>query len=255
MAQDTKDRGAEIEVAVNEAIAKGDFDLAFRLSSGHPDPAKHGELHIAITNAKAKATVGDQGGDAPPPAGDLLGEPQSRMFEIRRENADKDGRSAKIGKFVLLTEKHGNNDVLGVSIPMTFNMPQHFLDAFDEDLRLWMFAPGADGTGDLADRSHPAPNLRHDDIAPEFRWKRNYIGYRLVIPHGINPKKPLVLSDCRVKGIVFRPQKGGQVLVDMRVVLNPSPEQMGQLSRVMNTQHDVELIAPEGAEEVDGDDE
>ena len=168
------------------------------------------------------------------------------MFEIV-------GKAAKFASFNPRAEKNGDGTVLAADLRLSVNLDQHAIDALDPELRLWMFSPAADGTGDLADRTHPAPNLRQANIAPKFAWTKLYAGYELHVPHGISGRKDLVVQNCLLNKIELAPQEGGQVIVSFRLQFHPTEEQAGKLAGVIQTVRDISLLAPEGAEELADD--
>jgi len=179
---------------------------------------------------------------------DLAGDPPrapSTMFEISN-------RKVRLTSFNPRSEANGEGKRLAADLKVAATLEQHALDAFDRDLRLWLFAPGADGTGDLADQVHPAPNVRQPDIKPEYAWVKQYAGYQLHVPHGITGERDLVISDCLFNAIKFAPQDGGMIIVTFRLQFHPTEEQAGKLAGMIDEVRDVSLLAPEGAEEVVG---
>lgn len=243
-------QGAQIEKAVDDAIARGDFHEAARLASGHPSAARHEELNRRVFEAKEAKQRGAR--PAPddykdgPPSTDLAGDelpPPSRMFEIRR-------KSMRIKSVNARAEANGEGKRPAMDVAFVVNLEQTALDALDRTLRTWLFAKPGKGS-DLADSAHPAPHVRQPRIKAEYDWIVKYAGYEVRIHDlGIDSTRDLILRECDFNKLTLSPQEGGTVIASFRVQFHPTEAQAGKLATLVGAQVDASLLAPEGAQEL-----
>lgn len=239
-AERAAETGAKIEAAVDEAIARGDFDEASRICAGHPSPAKHGELMIRIHNARRGATEPAHDGTvvdaefaaqakirdtASPPPGSY------RAFRLSRARA-------KLTHLNIRAEKHGNEPVTCADVKFEANLPSTALDMFSPFLRPALYYKSAD-PADLADAAHDAPNLRLQDL-DVLSWKRKIVGAAVLVHYGLDDQSAITLDGCTVEGFKLAPQEGGTVIVTFTAkATRPNADTIGSLG--VHVKHDVDV--------------
>lgn len=244
-----REQSAAVETAVDDAITAGDFDAAYRLAPGHPDAAGHVMLMARIRDAQeaakddapltpAEAKAALEGIGTKPagivPTGDG---PSWRAFNLA-------AREVAFKNLNLRTETHGTEQVPAADLKFEVNLDGAHLAMFSPWLPSVLFYR-SDDDQDLADASHPAPNLRLAKLAP-LTWRGEVIGARVTVHRGTSETSWIVFETADVVRFKIAPKEGGQALVTFTVqVSRVEPEHVAHLLPLLKGTVTLSVAPPE----------
>lgn len=215
-----REQGAAVEQAVDDALAVGDFEGAYRIAPGHPDAAGHLRLmerirrseHTSddsapLTPAEAKAALDGIGSGTSSivPIGDG---PSWRAFHLSAEDV-------AFKHLNLRAETHGSEQVPAADFRFEANIAGERLAMFSPWLPSVLFYRSTDPQ-DLANESHDAPNLRLAKLAP-LTWRGEVIGAKVTVHRGTSETSWIVFDGADVVRFKIAPKEGGQALVTFTV--------------------------------------
>lgn len=241
-----REKSAAIEKAVDDAIAAGDFDAAYRLAPGHPDAAGHLRLMERIrlsrtvseplTPAEAKAALDGIGAGLAGivPTGDG---PSWRAFHLS-------SREVAFKNLNVRAEAHGSEQVPAADLKFEANLDGASLAMFSPWLPSVLFYKSGDAQ-DLADESHDAPNLRLAKLAP-LTWRGELTGAKVTVHRGTSEKSWIVFETADVTRFKIAPKEGGQALVTFTVqVSRVDPDDIAHLLPLLKANVTLSVAPPE----------
>lgn len=242
-----REKSAVIEKAVDEAIAAGDFEAAYRLAPGHPDAAGHVKLmerirdeqeavDAPLTPAEAKAALDGIGtglaGIVPTGGG-----PSWRAFHLS-------SREVAFKNLNVRAETHGTEQVPAADLKFEANLDGASLAMFSPWLPSVLFYKSGDAQ-DLADASHDAPNLRLAKLAP-LTWRGELTGATVTVHRGTSEKSWIVFETADVTRFKIAPKEGGQALVTFTVqVSRVDPDDIAHLLPLLKATVTLSVAPPE----------
>lgn len=150
------------------------------------------------------------------------------------------------------TEKHGEDDVLALSMGLAITGPNTLLDRAFPGLRHSIYT-AVEGQPQLPGVEEATPKLR-TNLMELVQLSAKYEGWTLTVDHGIDEDDPIALGGCRVDKFRVRPMEGGSVELLFRIGSNDiDSEEAGQLFGKLHQTISIRLKAPEKpADVIDG---
>ncbi|WP_046111787.1 hypothetical protein [Aquincola tertiaricarbonis] len=150
------------------------------------------------------------------------------------------------------TEKHGEDDVLALSMGLAITGPNTLLDRAFPGLRHSIYM-AVEGQPQLPGVEEATPKLR-TNLMELVQLSAKYEGWTLTVDHGIDEDDPIALGGCRVDKFRVRPMEGGSVELLFRIGSNDiDSEEAGQLFGKLHQTISIRLKAPEKpADVIDG---
>ncbi|MFN6997333.1 MAG: hypothetical protein ACK4PH_24325, partial [Aquincola tertiaricarbonis] len=150
------------------------------------------------------------------------------------------------------TEKHGEDDVLALSMGLAITGPNTLLDRAFPGLRHSIYM-AVEGQPALPGVEEATPKLR-TNLMELVQLSAKYEGWTLTVDHGIDEDDPIALGGCRVDKFRVRPMEGGSVELLFRIGSNDiDSEEAGQLFGKLHQTISIRLKAPEKpADVIDG---
>jgi hypothetical protein len=99
------------------------------------------------------------------------------------------------------TEKHGEEDVPAFDVRVTISLTRNQLNKFTGNDQLWtswFLESKTDGDKPLLEHWQP------------YRWKPKFEACKVSLTVGGVNRETIELGECKLKGFIFTPQKGGQ---------------------------------------------
>lgn len=160
----------------------------------------------------------------------------------------------KIVSVATNNEKHGDEDVLAVSVTVEFVIPNTKLSEFHERLPKALYFKdrsviGAQKQSDLPTVETDAPNLLCPRIESPLKLDYEGAGYRALLTYGISGSLArVVLDDARISNFRLDPKEGGSVKVKARIYKSGvDAQEVGHLNLMLGKLSDVTLTPPEAA--------
>lgn len=153
----------------------------------------------------------------------------------------------KIKKFDTLSdkdrepgEKHGLQVVFGGG-----NMPADLIAIIDGAWRQFLFAK-------KPPKQAPIDGMESEGLTPAgskigvVSWHEEFTGYTLVIDYGMGDKSNIVLTDCKVSGLKFRPKEGSAWEITRLIVESPNATKkiIGEVGVLKSCEVSIQLIPP-----------
>lgn len=150
------------------------------------------------------------------------------------------------------TEKHGEDDVLALSMGLAITGPNTLLDKAFPGLRQSIYM-AVEGQPQLPGVEEATPKLR-TKLMELVQLSAKYEGWTLTVDHGIDEDDPIALGGCRIDKFRVRPMEGGSVELLFRIGSNDiDSEEAGQLFGKLHQTISIRLKAPEKpADAIDG---
>lgn len=175
------------------------------------------------------------------------------MFELRTPTP------ATITSVTPRLEKHGESDVLAVSLGLKISASNALLEVLSPGLLAALYTkPDADDKGPRTFEGFELsslPLLRTAGIE-NLSVKGCYEGWSLLIPYGVDETSAVRCGGCKVDKFKVVPIEGGSVIVTMRVGTSDVDEAtIGKLSMLLGDEVSITLLAPEKPITIDGSNE
>lgn len=156
-------------------------------------------------------------------------------------------------------EKHGDSDVLAVSLAIKISASNALLELLSPGLLPALYTkPEADDKGPRTFEGFELsslPLLRTAGIE-SLNVKGCYEGWSMLIPYGIDDTTSIRCGGCKVDKFKVVPIEGGSVTVTLRVGTSDVDEAaIGKLSMLLGDEVNISLLAPEKQVTIDGSNE
>ena len=152
-------------------------------------------------------------------------------------------QKAKLRSFSSSPELHGDNPQPAGYLAFSVNLPADQLDQFSPTFKDHVFTKNGNGGADLANQTHPAPNLRYPIKA--YKWDDEMVGGTIVIPHGLGGKSDLKLPIIKLSRFELAPMEGGTCVIDFMVSCHPSEKEFAKLPFLQAKEVELTIIPPE----------
>lgn len=150
------------------------------------------------------------------------------------------------------TEKHGDEDIVAVSLGLKITGPNTLLDTVQPGLldTLYISPPGQESLPGV----EPARQLLRTAGIEQVELKACFEGWTLKIDAGINgDTDPIAIGGAKVDRFAVVPAQGGTIELHFRVGSNDvSAEEMGWLCSHLKQGITIELTAPKKLDTIDG---
>lgn len=153
-------------------------------------------------------------------------------------------------------EKHGDTDVLAVSLALKITAANTILDLLSPGLLQALYTKP--DTGDKGPQTFEGfelssfPLLRTSGV--EYIGIKGVLeGWSLHVPYGINDDSALKFGGCKADKFKVFPMEGGTCTMTMRIGTSDVDEAaMGKLSMLLGDEVNITLLAPEKSVTIDG---
>lgn len=140
-------------------------------------------------------------------------------------------------------EKHGDDDVTGITMGLRATVPNTFLDLIDPTLRQAIYTAVPDQ--EQLPGVEPATPLLRSRSIDTLHLKQCFEGWTLEIDHGINESDPIKLGGSKVDKWVATPKEGGSVELSFRVGSNDiDATEIGLIGAKLAQEISIRLTAP-----------
>lgn len=156
----------------------------------------------------------------------------------------------KLENVAFRAEKHGDDDVIGVSCKLSYTGPNTLLDGPFPGLRKAIYM-AVEGQGALPGVEESTPKLRTKLVAL-LNLNSKFEGWTVAIEHGVNDA--IVMGKVKIDKVTVLPMEGGTVQLGFRIGTNDiDAEESGLLVSKMKQTVAVTIKAPEKpTEAIDG---
>jgi hypothetical protein len=162
-------------------------------------------------------------------------------------------QNAKLAHMNTRAEQAGADKVSAADFKFQINVGAEKLAGFAPDLGSFLFGKNGAG-GDLADQTHPAPDLRFPRLGP-LDWNGEIVGATLTVHYGTGGKSDVVLGDAKVNKFTIAPQEGGTSIITFRVQAHPDEKQIGKLFGMIQRDVEISLEGPDFSDDEDDEGE
>lgn len=133
-------------------------------------------------------------------------------------------------------------------VSFILTLPSELLAGFAPTLRNSLFHMNGAIDHDLANQTHPAPDVRFPDWIYPIRIKKSWEGAEVTIHKGLGGKSDLVLSDAAISTFHVTPKSGGVFILEFTARSKPdSSNVFGKLADMLKTNVTISLEPPEPA--------
>jgi hypothetical protein len=153
-------------------------------------------------------------------------------------------QKAKLNSINGRAEKHGDNKVLTADLKLTIKVSNDILSEFDPALKSALYKKADNPQGELIKDASHLPALKFPDMG-SISWGAEFKDYTCTISHGIGGRSDIKFNECPVDKFRFTPEDGGTVEVTFRVIVHPTPEEVGKLYSHLESDVEVTLTPPE----------
>ena len=140
-------------------------------------------------------------------------------------------------------ERHGDDDVTGITMGLKATVPNTFLDLIDPTIRqsLYMAVPDQE----QLDGIEPATPLLRSRSFETLHLKQCFEGWTLEIDHGIDASDPIKLGGTKADKFVLTPKEGGSVELAFRAGSNDiDATEIGLIGAKLAQEISIRLTAP-----------
>jgi len=135
-------------------------------------------------------------------------------------------------------EKHGEENVGGADLKITFTDSNELLSEFHPTLRSFLYKAD-ESQGHLPGQEGALTMRRFGDLVAGFRLKHELKGATVVIGFGLGGSSDIELDTVDVDHYSIELMEGGSVAYSFRVKCNPTGEQVSRLYEVMGGEIDM----------------
>lgn len=163
------------------------------------------------------------------------------MFETNHQHATITSLNPR-------TEKHGDKLVPAIDIGIKITCDNAALDMLDPELKPAHYKKGEPKQGELIEDLRA---LKFKLFGYPFKWGYEGTGYETYLDYGMNGDQQLHFTGNTIDGFKIDCQEGGSVILNLRIIAHPTPEEVGKLYELNGKEVDLTLMAPS---QVDKDD-
>lgn len=138
-------------------------------------------------------------------------------------------------------EKHGDENVGGADLKITFTGSNGLLSEFHPSLRSFMYKAEESGQETLVPDVEALTVRRFGDLIGTLRLKHELKGATVVIGFGLGGSSDIELDTVDVDHFAVEIMEGGSVAASFRVKCNPTGEQVKRLYEVMGGEIDISV--------------
>lgn len=157
----------------------------------------------------------------------------------------------QVGKFVnfnLRPEKHGDSNVPGADLKISFTSSNTMLADLHPSLKTFLFRAPEPGEMDMVDQASdgelPLNRLRFGSSVKSIRWNHEIVGAKFVVHYGTGGKSNITLDETTIDGFVIEPMDGGSVVITFRVKCNPDETSIAKLATLMGGEIEFSMTPP-----------
>jgi len=145
-------------------------------------------------------------------------------------------------------EKHGDEPVLGMDLRCRAMLSNDDLAMFSPTLKSSFYHKDDSVQGDLVTDKHYLPNLKNPKIGP-IKWDGTWEHQLLTVMNKVRKEDDIVLTDVRIKKLVFDMKEGGTVFADFTAQAHPDEKTAARVIALLGQEVHMCLGVDEDAQE------